>query len=233
MNRTCPITTLIDDVVGSVPGWTPPDQLLALYTLAIGTAPLKGDFFEVGSWCGRSTVVLAKAAQQIGCTVQCVDLFPSKDDWKQNSDGTWSFYAEDTLAYGEQTVWDEPFQRDIAPIYKKHNSVLDVFLKSLKEFGVENDVRFFKGTTTKFSAVCGDARYRLAFIDGDHSEFAVKNDIDFVRGHLTSYGLICFDDAFSSYVGVNDAITKNIFSDDHCVYSQQLTRKFHAACMCE
>lgn len=231
MNRTRPITSLIDDIVSSVPGWTPPDQLLALYTLAISTAALKGDFFEVGSWCGRSTIVLAKAAQQIGCTVQCVDLFPSKDDWKQNRDGTWSFYAEDTLAYGEQTVWNEPYQRDIAPIYDKYDSVLDVFLNSLKKFNVENDVHFFKGTTEKFSAVCGDSQYRLAFVDGDHAEFAVKNDIYFILSHLTPYGLICFDDAFSSYDGVNEAITKSIFTNDHCVYSQQLTRKFHAACM--
>lgn len=143
MDRTRSITALIDDIASSVPGWTPPDQLLALYSLAISTASLRGDFFEVGSWCGRSAIVLAMAARKVDCSVQCVDLFPSKEDWKQNTDGSWSFYAENTLAYGEQTVWDEPFQRDIAPIYEKYNSVLDVFLDSLKRFGVEEKVKFF------------------------------------------------------------------------------------------
>jgi len=53
----------IEALVDNVHGWTPIDQLFTLYTLTWLSAELDGDVVEVGSWCGRSAVVLAAAAK--------------------------------------------------------------------------------------------------------------------------------------------------------------------------
>lgn len=114
-NVVTPVWAQIEALVENVHGWTPIDQLFTLYTLTWLAADIDGDVVEVGSWCGRSAVVLAAAAKESGNSkVYCVDLFPEKKDWKQNPDGTYSFdMVIDGKRYGgyqEQTVWKETFE---------------------------------------------------------------------------------------------------------------------------
>ncbi|MEY4592782.1 MAG: hypothetical protein RIR18_1677, partial [Pseudomonadota bacterium] len=74
---TIPIFTQIEEAVKSIPGWSPLDQLMALFTLAYSSSHLPGDILELGSWCGRSAVALGMAAKLTGIgKVHCVDLFP-------------------------------------------------------------------------------------------------------------------------------------------------------------
>ncbi len=80
------IFTQIEEAVRDVPGWSPQEQIFALFNLAYASAPLGGDVLELGSWCGRSAVGLGMAARLGGGMAHCVDLFPNKDDWYQNSD---------------------------------------------------------------------------------------------------------------------------------------------------
>src|SRR5438105_1134659 len=80
----------IEALVADVPGWSPLDELFTLSLLAYSTAHLPGDLVEVGSWCGRSSVVLGAAARDTHGLVHCVDLFPERNDWRRNSDGTYS-----------------------------------------------------------------------------------------------------------------------------------------------
>jgi len=89
---TTPIINQIEKMAQEIPGWSPVDQLYTLFNLAYLTADLKGDIVEIGSWCGRSASVLATAARLIGSTkVFCIDLFPEKNDWHKNEDGSYSF----------------------------------------------------------------------------------------------------------------------------------------------
>lgn len=93
-SKTKPIATQIEEAVKDIPGWSPIDQLLSLFTLALSSSHLQGDILELGSWCGRSAVALGMAARLTGDTkVHCVDLFPEKTDWYQNADGTYSLYV--------------------------------------------------------------------------------------------------------------------------------------------
>src|SRR5262245_8288509 len=90
-----PATTRISHIVDTVPGWTPPDQLLALHSLAMATAYLGGDVMEIGSWCGRSTAVLGHAVRATGVGhVWAIDLFPRGEDWRTNLDGSHSFSVQ-------------------------------------------------------------------------------------------------------------------------------------------
>lgn len=231
-----PVTDRIARISAATPGWTPPDQLLALHMLAIMTAPLGGDVLEIGSWCGRSTSVLghACAASDAGI-VHAVDLFPSRADWVQNADGTYSIRDSRNLvssysAYTDQTVWAEPFLRDIAPIYERSPELLDVFNETIAREGLVGRVRPFRGTAIQWAASLAEpVSLRLAFIDGDHGYDAVRADIETVERRLLPGGWIAFDDAFSHYEGVNRAISDAVIANRRYSCAHQISRKFFAA----
>lgn len=234
-NITKPVALQIEEAVKDIPGWSPIDQLLCLFTLAISSACLQGDILELGSWCGRSAVVLGMAARLTGNTkVHCVDLFPEKKDWYQNDDGTYSFNvsvdSRQVGAYVDQRVWHEPFSRDIEPVYDKFLGTREAFDSAILTNGLTNWVKPFKGDLLSFSQKQEiPIKLRMAFIDGDHSYAAVTEDISLVERYLIPGGWICFDDAFSCYSGVNDAIKTHIIDSGRYFRCQQLTRKLFVA----
>lgn len=231
---TVPVAARIEEMVRDVPGWSPADQLMALFNLAFLT-PVEGDIVELGSWCGRSATALGLAAQLSGdSVVHAVDLFPEKSDWRQNGDGTFSFSVtvngRTVGAYGEQSVWAEPYYRDIAPIYEKHRGVLDVFRDTIARNGLSEVVRPYRGDLQMFAADApASLRCKLAFIDGDHGYDAVVADIDAVERLLVPGGWIGFDDAFSCYEGVDRAIVDRVINSGRYDRCQQVTRKFFVA----
>jgi predicted O-methyltransferase YrrM len=234
-SQTAPVIRQIEDLVAEIPGWSPVDQLFALFNLVYATAGLAGDVIELGSWCGRSSAVLALAASCTGnTTVYCVDLFPEKDDWYRNADGSYSFTV--TLggrtfkAYQEQRVWAEPFDRDIAPLYERHGGVFEIFQAAIARNGFERIVVPHRGTLATFAETAPSGlKCRVAFVDGDHSYAAVCEDIDRIERYLVPGGWICFDDAFSYYEGVNRAIRDRILGNPGYELAQQMTRKLFVA----
>jgi hypothetical protein len=230
-----PVTARIGRIVESVPGWTPPDELLALHMLAVTTAPLGGDVVEIGSWCGRSTAVLGHAVASTGVGhVWAIDLFPERADWTTNPDGSHSMSVdiggEAVDAYTRQTVWDEPFQRDIATLYQQAEGVLHVFQRTIDGEELGAVVTPFRGTGRMFAARAPEnMKVRLAFLDGDHSYEAVVADIEAVQPFLQSGGWIAFDDAFSVYEGVDAAIREHILGSGLYDQPQQMCRKFFVA----
>lgn len=236
MNKmTIPIINQIEETVKDIPGWSPIDQLYTLFNLVYLNPDLAGDIVELGSWCGRSSVVLGMACRLTGNSkVICIDLFPEKNDWKQNPDGSYSFEVKiDGKKYGgyqEQTVWKEPFERDIAPLYEKYGSVFDIFMETIKKNDLLDIVKPYRGASEILKAIApNDFRCRLAFIDGDHGYEAVCQDIRNIESYLVKGGWICFDDAFSHYNGVNRAITDLIINNPSYECCQQMTRKFFVA----
>ncbi|WP_150526419.1 class I SAM-dependent methyltransferase [Roseibium sediminis] len=232
---TQPIASQIETAVGSIPGWSPIDQLLTLFTLTFASANIGGDVLELGSWCGRSAVALGMAARLSGNTrVHCIDLFPDKDDWYRNEDGTFSFSV--TLAgkkygaYQDQTVWAEPYHRDIVPVYQRYGGTLDAFKEAMRVNGLSDLVTPYRADMETFAATApSDLKLRLAFIDGDHNYDAVCNEIRLIERFLLPGGWICFDDAFSSYEGVNRAILSELVESGRYCQFQQMTRKLFVA----
>ncbi len=235
IDKTAPLIKQLEEAVQPVPGWSPLDQLYSLFNLVYMTAGLEGDILEIGAWCGRSAIALGMAAQLTGSAkVHCIDLFPAKEDWKENPDG--SFSLEVTIdgrkfgGYQEQTVWREPYLKDIAPLYEKYASVFDIFTESIRNNGLEGLVSTCRGDSTTFvSSIGADFKCRVAFIDGDHSYAAVCTDILNIEQYLVPRGWVCFDDAFSHYDGVNRAITDCIINSGKYELCQQMTRKFFVA----
>lgn len=228
------VSAVLKAVTREIPGWSPHDQLLALYSLAVGTSNLGGDLFELGVWCGRSAVALGLAAKVVGCKTHCVDLFPTRQDWSQNVDGTYSMHVnlpEGVIgAYQVQTVWKEPFERDIEPVYKQYGGILEAFNNSVTQFGVRDRVHGYRGTSALLlRSPLADCRFRLAFLDGDHGYDAVCEDIKRVTTQLVPGGWICFDDAFTSYEGVDKAIRDQILGNPAFDCGNQITRKMFVA----
>lgn len=228
------LTTRLETIVREVPGFSPVDELLVLTTLVYATAQLPGDVVEVGSWRGRSAIALGHAVRATHGHLHCVDLFPTRDDWYRNLDGTWSFCVrlDDAAyrAYEEQTVWAEAFEERVAPQYDAQPDVYGEFRSRVAAHGLQDIVRSHRGTSTTFIAsVDPSFRCRLAFLDGDHGYEAVCRDIINLTPHLTPGGWLLFDDAFSSYDGVDRAIRTHIVGSPAFDICQQMTRKCFAA----
>jgi predicted O-methyltransferase YrrM len=232
---TIPIINEIEEMVKDVHGWLPLDQLCTLFQLALFTADLQGNVVEIGSWCGRSSLALGMAAKLTGNThVYCIDLFPEKEDWEQNNDGTYSFNVTiGNLTFSghqEQTVWKEPFERDIAPVYEQNTSILEIFNANIEKHQMQNVIIPFKGNSNTFAqSLNDDFQCKLVFIDGEHSYDAVCRDISNMERFLLPGGWMCFDDAFSTYDGVNHAIEECIIKKADFDLCQQMTRKFFIA----
>lgn len=230
-----PAVQQIEQAVQKVPGWSPIDQLFALYTLTYASSHLSGDVIELGSWCGRSAAAMGLALKASGCgKLYCIDLFPGKNDWYRNRDGTYSLKVKiagkTVSAYDEQTVWAEPFERDIAPLYRKHKGVLDIFNKTVRDNGLQDQVRTFRGDMRMFiKKKPRGFKCRLAFIDAHHSYDAVSADIMLLEPFLVAGAWLCFDDAFTTYRGVDRAIEKHVIRSGKYDQFQQLTRKLFVA----
>jgi hypothetical protein len=229
-----PLLSQIGKIAASIPGWTPEDQLFTLYLLVMATGNMDGDILEIGSWCGRSTTILALAARlRPGTKIHAIDLFPSKEDWVENKDGSYSFNVfipkfGNIGGYFDQTVWKEPFERDIAPVYRQYNSVYDAFVDSVERHGVGDIVKAYRGDSRCITDIDG-LNVRLAFVDGDHSYTAVCQDIEQIERVLLPGGWLCFDDSFSYYDGVNQAIIDKVINSTNYDSCQQMTRKMFVA----
>jgi predicted O-methyltransferase YrrM len=231
IDRTAtPLMSEIEALVADVHGWSPVDELYTLSMLAYTTSHLSGDLVEVGSWFGRSAVVLGAAARDTHGKVHGIDLFPGRDDWHRNADGTYSFAVEIGgrlhAGYQEQTVWPEPFESQVAPLYVDCPSVFDTFVANVQARGLGDIVLAHRGNASTFAAsVSASFRCRVLFIDGDHGYGAVKEDITRLEPFLVPGGWICFDDAFSSYEGVDRAVTELVIDNPAYDIKRQMTRK--------
>lgn len=219
----------IQELISDIDGWTPEDQLYAIYLIILLTKDLEGDILEIGSWCGRSSVVMAKAAKLIGSKLHCVDLFPSLEDWFENEDGTHSFCitlgGKKYHGFHVQTMWKEPYENAILPMYQKQGKgTLEIFKENISRKGFNGIAKAYRGDSTDFSNNF-KGKIKVAFIDGDHSYDATRIDLQNIEKHLISGGYVVFDDAFSVFTGVDKAITQFVVNSDNYDFYQQISRK--------
>ena len=88
---------------------------------------------------------VAVAARDTHGLVHCIDLFPRREDWYRNADGTWSFQVriggETFGAYQQQTVWAEPFAQRVATLYDAVPDVHAEFQARMTAAGLQSIVR--------------------------------------------------------------------------------------------
>lgn len=157
----------------TVPGYLLENEARFLGFLTACT-PAKGRIVEIGSFKGRSTVMLAKVAAHYGLG-QVVAIDPHNYNLSEKARGR----------------ADSP---------ARPASTHDDFLKSLRVAGVTEHVEFHHALSKDVSSSWNEP-IRLLWIDGDHTYPGAKDDFDGFAPHVNSGGVIALHDALNAFSG--------------------------------
>jgi predicted O-methyltransferase YrrM len=153
--------------VGDIDGWLTPGQAAALYQAA-RRCPENGTIVEIGSFRGRSTVVLASAAPR-GATVVAIDPHAGNDRGPQEIDGFVDEADEDHIE----------------------------FLQNLDRAGVQDRVRHVRRFSSEaHGEVTGPIH--VLYVDGAHRYAPARRDIVDWGERVEQGGSLLIHDSFSS-----------------------------------
>jgi predicted O-methyltransferase YrrM len=156
-------------------GFMPVDEGLALYAAAVTAAERTGlPVLEIGTYCGRSAVLLADAARRTGTVALTVDHHRGSEEQQPG----WE-YHDSTLVDPEVGLMD----------------TLPRFRRTLHAAGLEQHVIALVGRSPQIAAVWG-GRLGLVFIDGGHTDEHANGDYDGWVPHLAEDGLLVVHDVF-------------------------------------
>lgn len=169
MNTAIPRSLL--EVVRSVKGFLPEDEGAALYEAALGA---EGVWLEIGTYRGKSTVLLAAAARHTGAQVVTVDHHHGSEE---NQPG-WEWHD--------------------ASLVDPHSGLLDT-LPSFRRTWDENlsDVVSAVVAGTDQVASWWSTPLGLLFLDGNHTEEVAQHDYAAFAPHLVAGGLLIVHDVFA------------------------------------
>jgi predicted O-methyltransferase YrrM len=153
--------------VADVEGWMSPGQASTLYDAA-RRCPAGGTIVEIGSFQGRSTIVLASAAAP-DVSVIAIDPHAGNDRGPQEIDGYADAAADDHA----------------------------VFLANLERAGVADRVRHIRKFSDDALADV-DAPIDVLYIDGAHRYGPARADIRDWGARVTDGGTMLIHDSFSS-----------------------------------
>ena len=154
-------------VVADVDGWMSPDQAARLYAAAAATRP-GGQIVEIGSFRGRSTIVLACAAPA-GVEIVAIDPHAGTDRGPQEISG-----------FAVQATHDH-----------------DAFTANLVAAGVDDRVRHVREFSDQAHAAVTGA-IAVLFIDGAHRYAPARADIRSWGAQVDVGGTMLIHDSFSS-----------------------------------
>ena len=151
----------------SVEGWLSDDQLVRLHEAAL-VVPGGGRIVEIGSFRGRSTIVLASAAPS-GVEVVAIDPHAGNDRGPQEIEG-----------FAEEAANDNA-----------------VFNENLTRAGVRDRVRHVRKLSNDAHGDVGDP-IDLLYIDGAHRYRPARDDIRAWGARVKPGGTMLIHDSFSS-----------------------------------
>ncbi|MFE7794237.1 class I SAM-dependent methyltransferase [Streptomyces sp. NPDC057460] len=155
-------------------GFMPVVEGLALHTAATDAAALGLPLLEVGTYCGRSTILLADAARAAGVTALTVDHHRGSEEQQPG----WEYH--------DPTVVDPEVGR---------MDTLPTFRRTLHAAGLEDHVVALVGRSPQVAAVWG-GKLGLVFIDGGHTDEHANGDYEGWAPHLAEGGLLVIHDVF-------------------------------------
>ncbi|MCX4786372.1 MULTISPECIES: class I SAM-dependent methyltransferase [unclassified Streptomyces] len=147
---------------------------LALYRAAAEAAALGLPVLEVGTYCGRSTILLADAARAAGVTALTVDHHRGSEEQQPG----WEYH--------DPTVVDPEVGR---------MDTLPTFRRTLHAAGLEDHVVALVGRSVRVAAVWG-GKLGLVFIDGGHTDEHANGDYEGWAPHVAEGGLLVIHDVF-------------------------------------
>ncbi|MFF4216365.1 class I SAM-dependent methyltransferase [Streptomyces nondiastaticus] len=155
-------------------GFMPLDEGLALHAAAEEAAGLGLPLLEVGTYCGRSTILLAAAAREAGTTAVTVDHHRGSEEQQPG----WEYH--------DASLVDEAVGR---------MDTLPVFRRTLHQAGLEEHVLALVGRSPLAASLWGRP-LGLVFIDGGHTDEHATADYEGWVPHLAPGGLLVIHDVF-------------------------------------
>ncbi|MET8470982.1 class I SAM-dependent methyltransferase [Streptomyces sp. NPDC006422] len=155
-------------------GFMPRGEGLALYAAAVEAAALGLPLLEVGTYCGRSTILLADAARAAGVTALTVDHHRGSEE--------------------QQPGWDFHDPETVDPVVGRMDT-LPTFRRTLHAAGLEDHVVALVGTSPQVAKVWG-GELGLVFIDGGHTDEHATADYEGWAPHVADGGLLLIHDVF-------------------------------------
>lgn len=158
-------------LMAGVPGFMPDDEGGALHAAALA-APA-GTWLEIGTYCGKSTLILAAAARTVGAQVVTVDHHHGSEE---NQPG-WEYH--------DKAMVDARTGRlDTLPTFRRNldDHLADVVSPVL--------------ATTQLVARWWTVPVQLLFLDGNHTEEVAQHDFHAFARHVVPGGLLLVHDVF-------------------------------------
>ncbi|TDT41301.1 putative O-methyltransferase YrrM [Streptomyces sp. BK208] len=155
-------------------GFMPAHEGRALYAAAVEAGGLGLPLLEVGTYCGRSTVLLADAARRAGVTALTVDHHRGSEEQQPG----WDYHDPETVD-PELGVMD----------------TLPAFRRTLHRAGLEEHVVALVGRSPQVAAVW-NAPLGLVFVDGGHTDEHANADYEGWAPHVADGGLLVIHDVF-------------------------------------
>lgn len=155
-------------------GFMPMDEGLALYAAAVEAGRLGLPLLEVGTYCGRSTVLLADAARAAGTTALTVDHHRGSEE--------------------QQPGWDYHDPSTVDPELSLMDT-LPTFRRTLHRAGLEDHVIALIGRSPQVAKIW-NSPLGLVFIDGGHTDEHANADYEGWAPHVTEDGLLLIHDVF-------------------------------------
>lgn len=156
-------------------GFMPLDEGLALYDAAARAAALGLPLVEVGTYCGRSTILLADAARAAGVTAVTVDHHRGSEEQQPG----WE-YHDPSVVDPEVGLMD----------------TLPTFRRTLYAAGLEDHVVALVGRSPQIAAIW-NTPVGLVFVDGGHTDEHATADYEGWAPHVAPGGLLVIHDVFA------------------------------------
>ncbi|MCX4509375.1 class I SAM-dependent methyltransferase [Streptomyces sp. NBC_01619] len=155
-------------------GFMPVREGLALHAAAVEAGALGLPLLEVGTYCGRSTILLADAAREAGTVAVTVDHHRGSEEQQPGWD-----YHDPSVVDPEVGLMD----------------TLPAFRRTLYRAGLEDHVIAVVGRSPQVAKVWG-REVGLVFIDGGHTDEHAVNDYEGWAPHIAAGGLLVIHDVF-------------------------------------
>jgi MMP 1-O-methyltransferase len=155
-------------------GFMPVREGLALYEAAAQAAVLGLPLLEVGTYCGRSTLLIADAAREAAVTAITVDHHRGSEEQQPG----WEYHDPSVVDPGVG-------QMDTLPTFRR----------TLHQAGLEDQVIAIVGRSPQVAKVWGGP-LGLVFIDGGHTDEHANGDYEGWAPHLAEGGLLLIHDVF-------------------------------------
>lgn len=191
-------------------GFLPPDEALGLHRAGLEGAT-HGPIVEIGSYCGRSTILLADAARQHGELVVTIDHHRGSEE-HQPGEG-----------YHDPALTD--------PLTGRVDT-LPTFRRSLERAGLEEHVVTVVAPS-HLAARVWSTPVGMVFIDGGHSEAAARRDLAGWSPHVVVDGLLVIHDVFEDpaeggrppYLIYREALRSGRFAEAAATRSLRVLRR--------